>query len=172
MVLTPEVFLEEFVLMLSALLRETIYRRGADLVNPKTQSLFTNSAGLTKMGLNGGCDCLMLDETIIAISTPRGCGGLGIVRLSGRRALPIAKKIFRLRRKTWPEVKPRAFVLGDIFDGEKKGFIDDDFWLTDEPFKVYTMEYSLDQLNKLRQQVYGYQNILLRIFEKLRGMIR
>ncbi len=57
-------------------------------------------------------------------------------------------------------------------DSKKKGFIDDDFWLTDEPFKVYTMEYSLDQLNKLRQQVYGYQNILLRIFEKLRGMIR
>lgn len=70
---------------------------------------------------------MMLDETIIAISTPPGCGGLGIVRLSGRRALPIAKKIFRLRRKTWREVKPRAFVLGDIYDAEKKGLIDEAF---------------------------------------------
>ena len=69
----------------------------------------------------------MLDETIIAISTPPGYGGLGIVRLSGRKALAIAKKIFRLRRKGWGEVKPRAFVLGDIYDGENNGLIDEAF---------------------------------------------
>ncbi len=69
----------------------------------------------------------MLDETIIAISTPPGYGGLGIVRLSGQKALQIAKKIFRLRRKTWQKVEPRALVLGDICDGEKKGLIDEAF---------------------------------------------
>ena len=34
-------------------------------------------------------------ETIVAISTPPGEGGVGIVRLSGRLALPIGRKIFR-----------------------------------------------------------------------------
>jgi len=36
-----------------------------------------------------------LDDTIVAISTPAGEGGIGIVRLSGERALTIADEIFR-----------------------------------------------------------------------------
>ncbi|HPL83209.1 MAG TPA: tRNA uridine-5-carboxymethylaminomethyl(34) synthesis GTPase MnmE, partial [Candidatus Omnitrophota bacterium] len=35
-----------------------------------------------------------LTETIAAISTPIGEGGIGIVRISGREALKIADKIF------------------------------------------------------------------------------
>jgi tRNA modification GTPase len=37
----------------------------------------------------------MQDDTIAAISTPLGEGGIGIVRMSGRQAVPIAEKIFR-----------------------------------------------------------------------------
>ncbi len=36
----------------------------------------------------------MLDDTIAAISTPLGEGGIGIVRLSGKDTLPIAEKLF------------------------------------------------------------------------------
>ena len=36
----------------------------------------------------------MLDDTIAAISTPLGEGGIGIVRMSGKDALPIVKKLF------------------------------------------------------------------------------
>jgi len=36
----------------------------------------------------------MFDDTIAAISTPLGEGGIGIVRLSGKDALPIAEKLF------------------------------------------------------------------------------
>jgi len=82
----------------------------------------------------------MLDETIIAISTPPGYGGLGIVRLSGRKALPIARKIFRLRRKTWREVEPRALVLGEIYDGEKRGLIDEAFLAYFPAPRSYTRE--------------------------------
>lgn len=82
----------------------------------------------------------MLDETIIAISTPPGYGGLGIVRLSGRKALRIARKIFRLRRKTWREVEPRALVLGEIYDGEKKGLIDEAFLAYFPAPRSYTRE--------------------------------
>jgi tRNA modification GTPase len=102
--------------------------------------LFTNSAGLIKMGVSEGLDCSMLDETIIAISTPPGYGGLGIVRLSGRKALPIARKIFRLRRETWREVEPRSFVLGDIYNGEKKVLIDEAFLAYFPAPRSYTRE--------------------------------
>jgi len=82
----------------------------------------------------------MLAETIIAISTPYGQGGIGIVRLSGPRALPVAKKIFRLRRKKWQEVRPREFVLGDICDREKNGLIDEAYLVYFPAPRSYTRE--------------------------------
>lgn len=53
----------------------------------------------------------MLEDTIIAISTPPGYGGLGIVRLSGPRALGIAKRVFKPRRGPIAVGKP---VFGDL----------------------------------------------------------
>src|SRR4030067_323628 len=82
----------------------------------------------------------MLAETVIAISTPFGQGGIGIVRLSGPRALPVAKKIFRLRRKKWQEVRPREFVLGDICDREKNGLIDEAYLVYFPAPRSYTRE--------------------------------
>lgn len=45
------------------------------------------------------------EDTIVAISTPPGRGGIGIVRLSGNRALPIAENMVKLAR---PLVAGRA----------------------------------------------------------------
>jgi tRNA modification GTPase len=67
----------------------------------------------------------VLDDTIIAISTSPGYGGLGIVRLSGQKSVSIAKKIFRPRRKKWRDIGPRVCVLGDLFDTEKDEFVDE-----------------------------------------------
>jgi tRNA modification GTPase len=69
----------------------------------------------------------MLDETIIAISTPPGYGGIGIVRLSGPKALTVARKIFRPRKKSWRELKPLTLVLGEIGNGSADGTIDEGF---------------------------------------------
>jgi tRNA modification GTPase len=66
-----------------------------------------------------------VDDTIIAISTPIGYSGLGVVRLSGKRALPIARLIFRPRGKRASVLAPRALVLGDVYDIDKKEFIDE-----------------------------------------------
>jgi tRNA modification GTPase len=82
----------------------------------------------------------MLDETIIAISTPPGYGGLGIVRLSGERALKIAKRLFRLRRKTWRKVKPLTLALGEIRDGTKNGTIDEGYMVHFPAGRSYTSE--------------------------------
>jgi anaerobic magnesium-protoporphyrin IX monomethyl ester cyclase len=57
-------------------------------------------------------------------------------------------------------------------DCKKKGFIDDSFWLSDEPYKIYTMEYSLDQLEKMRNRVVGYQNVIIRTYKMLKGMMK
>lgn len=44
-------------------------------------------------------DCVMgFDDTIAAIATPRGEGGIGIVRVSGARAIEIACQVFRSPR--------------------------------------------------------------------------
>ncbi len=53
-----------------------------------------------------------------------------------------------------------------------KGFIDDAFWLSDEPYKTYTMEYSLDQLNKFKRQIYGYRTILDKIMYFLGSLVK
>lgn len=45
---------------------------------------------------------LDLNDTIVAISTPIGEGGIGIVRLSGPKALSIADKIFISKSRTRP----------------------------------------------------------------------
>ena len=38
--------------------------------------------------------CLMLDDTIAAIATPLGEGGLAVIRVSGPQALMIADRCF------------------------------------------------------------------------------
>ncbi len=53
----------------------------------------------------------MLEDTIIAVSTPPGYGGLGVIRLSGDRALTIAKKIFTPKRAA-AEILPCQPLLG------------------------------------------------------------
>ena len=68
----------------------------------------------------------MLEDTIIAISTPSGYGGLGIVRLSGPRALAIAKRLFKPRRG---DITPGKPVFGDLH-GPGRGEEFDEAFLT------------------------------------------
>ena len=42
-----------------------------------------------------GAQSLIQTDTVVAISTPRGAGGIGVVRLSGSEALSIGRRIFR-----------------------------------------------------------------------------
>jgi anaerobic magnesium-protoporphyrin IX monomethyl ester cyclase len=47
-------------------------------------------------------------------------------------------------------------------DAKKQGYIDDDFWLKDEPYKIYALEYSRDQLAHMEQQIYAYKGGIYR----------
>ncbi|HOR41850.1 MAG TPA: tRNA uridine-5-carboxymethylaminomethyl(34) synthesis GTPase MnmE [Atribacterota bacterium] len=56
-------------------------------------------------------------DTIVAISTPPGIGGIGIVRLSGPRSIEIASKIFRYKgnkRKNLEEFHSHRIYYGTI----------------------------------------------------------
>ena len=53
------------------------------------------------------------DDTICAVATPAGEGGVGIVRVSGLQALSIASRILRLQcAKSLSEIKPYQLYLG------------------------------------------------------------
>jgi len=54
-------------------------------------------------------------DTISAVATPLGTGGVGIVRVSGVRAVDVVKKIFSKK-----EIKPGIINHGWILDGDDK----------------------------------------------------
>jgi tRNA modification GTPase len=58
---------------------------------------------------------LSYDDTIVAVSTPPGAGGIGIVRMSGPEALRILRSLFR-PSSTGPEQAPRCLCHGRLVD--------------------------------------------------------
>jgi len=59
-------------------------------------------------------------DTIAAISTPRGEGGIGIVRMSGKESLNILSKIFRpISNKKVEELKNFTINYGHLYSDEK-----------------------------------------------------
>jgi tRNA modification GTPase len=82
----------------------------------------------------------MLEDTIIAISTPPGMGGLGVVRLSGKKALAVAGRLFRPLKKTAASVPVRRPVLGNLRDPWKKAVLDEAFLTYFKAPHSYTTE--------------------------------
>lgn len=64
------------------------------------------------------------EETIAAVSTPPGTGGIGIVRVSGERAFDIADSIFR-GKKDFGEIGSHTVNYGKIIDPVSKEVIDE-----------------------------------------------
>lgn len=58
----------------------------------------------------------MYEDTIAAISTPLGEGGIGIVRVSGPEAVEITGKIFKARRAGWEGNASHRLIYGHIYD--------------------------------------------------------
>jgi len=80
------------------------------------------------------------EDTIAAISTPPGEGGIGIVRISGPDAEGIIQKIFVDKNgKTHREYKNRYFYYGKILDEEKR-VIDEVLVVIMRAPHSYTME--------------------------------
>jgi tRNA modification GTPase len=61
---------------------------------------------------------MLYTDTIAAIATPVGEGGVGIVRLSGSEALGILQRLFTPRRGTSARYQPQMLRYGRIVDDE------------------------------------------------------
>ena len=63
----------------------------------------------------------MFSDTIAAISTPHGKGGVAVIRISGENAFEIAKKfIFPKSKKSFDELKANSVFLADVKNAEGK----------------------------------------------------
>lgn len=57
-----------------------------------------------------------LDDTIVAIATPMGRGGIGVVRIAGLKAREIAKPMLRLKHA----LEPARAVFGELIEPSKE----------------------------------------------------
>ncbi|MGL5711878.1 MAG: tRNA uridine-5-carboxymethylaminomethyl(34) synthesis GTPase MnmE [Paraclostridium sp.] len=63
---------------------------------------------------------MFIDDTIAAIATAPGEGGIGIIRISGEKSLQVANSIFKsISGKKIEEYNKRTLVYGHIIDNEK-----------------------------------------------------
>ena len=58
------------------------------------------------------------DDTISAISTPIGIGGIAVLRISGNQALPVVDEIFR-SKKTLASYPSHKAIFGRICNNQK-----------------------------------------------------
>ncbi len=62
---------------------------------------------------------MFIDDTIAAIATAPGEGGVGIIRISGPKSLEISNKIFKpFHRSSIDDYAVRTLIYGNIYDGE------------------------------------------------------
>ncbi len=63
---------------------------------------------------------LFIDDTIVAIATAPGEGGIGILRISGEKSLEVAQSIFEsVSGKRIDEYNNRTLIYGNIVDNDK-----------------------------------------------------
>lgn len=79
-------------------------------------------------------------DTIAAISTPSGEGGIGIVRLSGDEALAIAEKVYRFGNKKLADQPSHTIHYGNIYHPQTDEKIDEVMVTVMREPKTYTRE--------------------------------
>lgn len=98
------------------------------------------------------------EQTIAAISTPPGHGGIAIVRMSGPEAIQIADKVFR-GKSSVHEIEPWKAMLGKIHDG--------DAVLDEVVLIIYKAPYSYTKEDVVEISCHGGVYVSKRILELL-----
>ena len=80
-----------------------------------------------------------MEDTIAAVATAYGEGGIGIIRISGEEALPILQEIFEFNGDT-DTFTSRRMTYGKIIDKEKNQIIDEVLAVYMKGPKTYTAE--------------------------------
>ena len=81
----------------------------------------------------------MKEDTICAVSTPVGEGGIGVVRLSGPASHGLLRAVFRPRKRVRALASHRLY-LGFIFDPDTGADVDEVFAVLMRPPRTYTRE--------------------------------
>lgn len=79
-------------------------------------------------------------DTIAAISTPPGEGGIGIIRISGEEALEVADRVYRMGNKKLSEQKTHTIHYGKMIDPKTDEQIDEVMATVMRAPKTYTRE--------------------------------
>lgn len=102
-----------------------------------------------------------LFETVAAISTPRGKGGVAMIRISGDDAIDVASRMFLPKSgKTLSEYKHATAVYGDILSGKAEGDVIDDGIAT-----IYRAPHSFTGENTVEICCHGGNLITQRVLE-------
>lgn len=80
------------------------------------------------------------DDTIAAVSTPPGPGGIGILRLSGSRAVEVAGSIFRPFKGCGSGFPVQRAVLGEIRGAKDKKALDEGYLIYFRSPRSYTRQ--------------------------------
>ena len=67
---------------------------------------------------------MFTEETIASISTAQGTGGIGIIRISGKKSFEIAARIFKAKKK-FEQIKSHTINYGKIIDPANSETIDE-----------------------------------------------
>ncbi len=67
---------------------------------------------------------MYFEDTIAALSTPYGTGGIGIIRISGEKAFEVASKIF-VSAKAMDEIQSHSITYGKIVDPSTNAIVDE-----------------------------------------------
>ena len=81
----------------------------------------------------------MREDTIAAIGTPMGEGGIGVIRISGPDAREILEQVFECAGESG-EIRNRQLTYGRIVDKEKNQIIDECMAVFMKGPKTYTAE--------------------------------
>ena len=65
------------------------------------------------------------EDTIAAIATPSGYGGVSIIRISGSDAFDVTDKIFKMKNKTIHDVSKNTINYGHIIDPKTNEVVDE-----------------------------------------------
>lgn len=103
----------------------------------------------------------MKQDTICAICTPIGTGGISIIRVSGSEALKFASQVFHAKSLDYKDIKPRYFYLGTFSADE----------ITEKCMMVYfKAPYSYTGEDTVEFQCHGGVLLTKKILEKLLGL--
>ena len=84
-----------------------------------------------------------MNDTIAAIATPFGSGGIGVIRISGDKAFDIASRLFSTRKskpETYPLLKSHKVYHGYVFDLKTYDVIDEVLLIPMQGPRSYTAQ--------------------------------